>query len=84
MEEPLSAAMAENPRPAAGVLLFDQMMRDIMGGGNCADPMGQVLLVPCLVRMCNDACSRAFVEHVTTCLESLTWTMMDEQHTSVS
>ena len=42
MGEPLAAAMAADPQPAAGRLLFDQMMRDITGGGGCADPMGQV------------------------------------------
>ena len=42
MGEPLAAAMAADPQPAASKLLFDQMMRDIAGGGGCADPMGQV------------------------------------------
>ena len=42
MGEPLAAAMAANPQPAASKMLFDQMMRDITGGGGCADPMGQV------------------------------------------
>jgi hypothetical protein len=42
MGEPLAEAMAQNPRPEAAVVLFDQMMCDIMGGGACADPMGQV------------------------------------------
>ena len=42
MGEPLAEAMAQNPRPDAAVALFDQMMRDIMGGGACADAMGQV------------------------------------------
>ncbi len=41
MGEPLAAAMAADQQPAAGRLLFDQMMRDITGGGGCADPMGQ-------------------------------------------
>ena len=41
MGEPLAAAMAVDPQPAAGRLLFEQMMRDITGGGGCADPMGQ-------------------------------------------
>ena len=42
MGEPLADLMAENPRPEASVVLFDKMMADIMAGGNCADPMGQV------------------------------------------
>ena len=44
MGEPLAELMAQNPRPEAAVALFEQMMRDIMGGGTCADPMGQVRL----------------------------------------
>jgi hypothetical protein len=42
MGEPLEALMAENAQPAASQRLFAQMMRDIMAGGQAADPTEQV------------------------------------------
>ena len=42
MGEPLEALMAENVQPAASQRLFGQMMRDIMAGGQAADPTEQV------------------------------------------
>ena len=43
LQEPLDQALAEQPRPAASVLLFQQMMRDITtAGGVGMDPVGQV------------------------------------------
>ncbi len=62
MGEPLAAAMAADPQPAASKLLFDQMMRDIAGGGGCADPMGQV---SALRSSCSAPCSSAFLDSTT-------------------
>lgn len=42
LREPLEEALAANPRPQWGALLFSQMLRDIMGGGQCSDPIEQV------------------------------------------
>ena len=42
LRRPLEQALAAQPRPAAAVLLFQQMMRDISGGGGHQDPIEQV------------------------------------------
>ncbi|KAK9823224.1 hypothetical protein WJX72_001167 [[Myrmecia] bisecta] len=39
--EPLEAALGRNARPVASVELFGQMMRDLMSGGRCSDPVEQ-------------------------------------------
>lgn len=45
LQEPLEEALAEQPRPPASVLLFQQMMRDITtAGGVGVDPIEQVYL----------------------------------------
>eukprot|EP00891_Asterochloris_glomerata_P004175 jgi/Astpho2/4175/e_gw1.00064.44.1_t len=41
LRRPLEQALAAQPRPAAAVLLFQQMMRDISGGGGHQDPIEQ-------------------------------------------
>ncbi len=42
MHESLEGLLAEGSRPAAGVTLFHQMMRDIMSGGQQSDVIAQV------------------------------------------
>ena len=42
LRRPLEQALAAQPRPVAAVLLFQQMMRDISGGGGHQDPVEQV------------------------------------------
>jgi hypothetical protein len=42
MGEPLEDLMAEGAAPAASQLLFAQMMRDIMAGGQASNPTEQV------------------------------------------
>ncbi len=44
LRQPLEAALAANPRPAASLHLFQRMMADIMSGPGTADPIQQVLL----------------------------------------
>lgn len=42
MHEGLESLLAEGARPPAGVTLFQQMMRDIMSGGQQSDVVAQV------------------------------------------
>ena len=42
LRRPLEQALVAQPRPVAAVLLFQQMMRDISGGGGHQDPVEQV------------------------------------------
>lgn len=42
MGEPLEVVMSEGVAPVASQTLFQQMMRDIMAGGQASDPTEQV------------------------------------------
>ena len=42
MHESLESLLAEGARPPAGVTLFQQMMRDVMSGGQQPDVVAQV------------------------------------------
>jgi hypothetical protein len=39
---PLPQLLADSPTPAAAQLLYNQMMRDILGGGGHSEPLEQV------------------------------------------
>lgn len=53
---PLAQLMADSPTPAAAQLLYNQMMRDILGGGGHSDTLEQVGSGGRIGRVC--VCSR--------------------------
>jgi hypothetical protein len=49
LRQPLEAALAADPRPAASLRLFERMMADIMSGSGASDPVEQVYDVSVLI-----------------------------------